>query len=87
MELVSRFVGSGDRHRMGSWTELVELREKAGHQRARNQNWIGSSEVSARFLLDLVVPRHQLLWIPTFGHPESVREGIQGPGAREEKGG
>lgn len=86
MKLVSRFVGSEDRHRMGSWTELVELRESRALE-ARNQNWIGSSEVSARFLLDLVVPRYQLLWIPTFGHIESVRESSQGPGAREEKGG
>lgn len=45
---------------MGSWTELVELRESRALE-ARNQ--IGFSEVSARFLLDLAVPRYRLLCI------------------------
>lgn len=52
-----------------------------------NQDQVCSSAVSARSLLDLAVPRDQSRWISTIGHPESVREGIQGPGAEVEERG
>lgn len=47
-----------------------------------------AAEVSARFLVDLAVPRDWSLWIHTFGyHPASVREGVQVSGAEVEKRG
>lgn len=80
--MMSKFVGAGDRHKMGFWTELVEVRENRASV-TRNQDRICSSEASARSLLDLVVPSDWPCWTPTFGHPESVREGNQGRGAAE----
>lgn len=46
-----------------------------------------AAEVSARFLVDLAVPRDWSHWIHTFGYPASVREGVQGSGAEVEKRG
>jgi hypothetical protein len=60
---------------MESWTEFMQLEENR------------AAEVSAGLLLDLAVPRDWSRWVLTSGSPESVREGVQGPGSEVEKGG
>lgn len=71
--MMSRFVG-----------QEIEMRWGIGGWKPGS---LCSLAVSARSLWDLAVPGDQSHWIPTIGHPESVREGIQGPGAEVQKRG